>query len=83
MSLLMPCTEWPLYPANCLPADHLGVVMVCIRGANSRACMRNSADRIFMGLVFLLTFYPYDLCSVMCSTSFTSSGHCSYLIVSI
>ena len=42
MSLLIPCTELPLYPANCLPADHLGLVMVCTRGASSLACMRSS-----------------------------------------
>ena len=36
-----------------------------------------------MGLVFLLTLHPSDLCAVMCSTSFTSSGHCSYPILSI
>ena len=83
MSLLIPCTELPLYPANCLPADHLGLVMVCTRGANSLACMHNSADKIFMGLVFLLTLHPSDLCAVMCSTFFTSSGHCVYPILSI
>ena len=36
-----------------------------------------------MGLVFLLTLHPSDLCAVMCSTSFTSSSHCSYPILSI